>query len=235
MADIVHTTPRRRSLLAAFLAAPVVAAVPALAATFTPPIAEAPGLLDLGERLSSLGETLLAAVALKDEAFATYERTRPALPADLLMLPKDRLYHLMTEERELPGGELKPIYLSRGVRAEIILRDLSRNTKEGQRLRRIARIAKVYEDAELAALEASAYDRLHGEAAVHGSACFELVKEIKKHTPATMLGVLVFARAISLLPVAAATMGYTSVTELERPLATTLAASLVRIGGEHHG
>lgn len=168
MADIAFTTPRRRSLLAALLAAPVVAGAPALAAT-SMPIAESAGLLDLGERLSSLGDTLLAAVASKDEASATFERTRPALPDDLVAHPKHRLAYHMAEERGVPGDEDKMIYLSRGVRAEIILRDISRNTKEGRLLRRIARIAKVYEDAELAAHEASGYDRLSGEVGLGGS------------------------------------------------------------------
>ncbi len=223
--------PARRSLLAALFAAPVVAAAPALAARAA--ATESPDLIALGGRLAGLGDALMASVVAYDGAKLAYEQARPALPAELLATPGDRFFNRMAEEMEVPGGETKNVYVSRPVRAEIILRDISRHTKEGKRLRRIARIAKVYEDAERAAYKASNCERLFDELDARGDDYLKAVEELGQHEPATMRGAWIFARAMALVPVALAAQGHTPAVGPEVVFARKLAAAITRVEAAH--
>ncbi len=229
MANAMPTTTARRSLLAALFAAPVMAATPALAAQAA--AAESPDLVAFGERLADLGDALMAAVGAYDGAKLAYEQMRPALPPELLASTGDRVMNRVAEEMEVRGGETKNVYVSRPVRAEIILRDISRHTKEGKRLRRIARIAKVYEDAESAAYKASNCERLFDELDARGGDYLRAVEELGRYEAATMRGARIFARAMALVPVALAAQGHTPAVGPEVIFARKIAAALIRFSG----
>ena len=96
-----------------------------------------------------------------------------------MAIEKDRRFGRLAEERDVPGGETKDIYISKRVRAEIIIEEIPRHTKEGKRLRRLARLAKAYEDAERAVYNAARCDPCERAAA---SVALRYIEEIQKLT-----------------------------------------------------
>lgn len=217
---------RRRSLLAGLFAAPALATMPAMAAKAVP--AESPALLDLGERLTVAAQDLLKAIELRDEATALYERTRPALPEILRAKARDRD---LVCQWEMTGGVFVNVYDSKAVRVRLVLTEPSRHSKEGKRLRRIARCAKAFEAADCAALDAAGVDERREEAMAKAAVYFDVAQELPTHTPATFTGALIFARAMPLMELAAKTQCYLAPLPGEREVAERLAEAVVRIGG----
>lgn len=227
--------PQRRTFLSALLAASALGAAPAIAAKAAAPT-ESPELLELGERLSSLGRALAVSVARWDEAKALFERTRPALPEDLRAKPCDRMFDMIAGDMDVAGGETASIYVDRRVRAHIVLHDISRHTRQGKRLRRIARIARQYEAAERAADDASGRDACQIEAQSAAMAYTNAVCELRDHEASTMSGVLILARAAVLASVAGTTLGYPADFKLAREICRRVADSVLRVAGEvNHG
>ena len=228
---------RRRSVLAGLFAAPVVAAAPVMAASRPNPIPETPGLLDLGEKLAAAESRLRKAIDLKAEALALYERTRPQLPEELIATSRDRQTG-RAEDREVPGGEDQCIYVWRGIRADLIRYDISRKTKEGKRLRHLARVAKKYEVAELAALAGSGLDDAKEASLFAAHEYIALTRDLAKVDGAlTVDGARIFAKALPTFAAALPKAGYiTSITQ-ERHMAIKLADAFLRLNGEEaaHG
>jgi hypothetical protein len=214
--------------------AAVAPALPATAAATTAPpepIAgptEAPELLELGGSLAVLSETLSASIFRHDEARATYEQTRPALPEEIIAPPHHRRSLMVEETSDLPGGRTAHVYVSKRVRSEIILNDIPRTTREGRRLRRIARIAQAYEAADRRAWEASRQFELSEEFRRHAHEYLKAVRRLFDHQPTTTAGALIFARAIAFLPVALTAAGYGSpIEQIEYRFGAELAAFLI--------
>lgn len=196
--------PRRRSFLgalSAFVAAPAAVAVPAIAATAPAPT-ELPELIEIGQKLTALFDEYRAAVAKKIEARETYEQTRPALPDDLIHRGRDSA-GLVREETDINGATVWPdgaeaprwIYSAKDLQIHIIRHDTSRHTKEGRRLRRLAKIAKNYEAGTKAAHIASGYDDCLGDAASVAGEINIAAAKLLKLEPITLRGVLIVARA----------------------------------------
>jgi hypothetical protein len=234
MATALNTTlassPQRRSFLAALLATPIVAAVPAAAATRTISIPETPGLLELGTRLTEATAELSAAIARKTGALALYERTRPTLPDELKGSHGDR-HRGLTEDWEVPGGEVVSVLVWRRVKSEIILCDISRHTKDGKRLRRIARIAKKYADEECAALSASGLDAAKRASEVAAHKFIGLTRQLVKFDAHTGDGARIFASALPAFVCALPEAGYETVVAQERHMAIKLAEAFLRLDG----
>lgn len=223
--------PSRRSLLSFLTAtvagAPIAAAASSLPTKVPPVVQEAPDLIAAGEQLEAAGEVLKAAVARKDDAEALYERTRPAVPDELHARSADRLSN--TNLTYTVGDKEVSVYFSRGVRAEIILRDVSRHTKEGKRLRRIARIAKAYEDAEAAAELSAGCAQRKLEAEEAATEVFRVVEALLQQEPTTLRGAGFIARALPIINEAGKTLGYLSATPPEKMLSSMLAVAVARI------
>ena len=226
----IASSPQRRSFLAALLATPVVAAIPAAAATRSISIPETPGLLELGEQLTTAAAKLEAAIARKAEALALYERTRPTLPEELKGSNRDR-HHGLTEDWEVPGGEVVPVIVWRRVKSEIILCNISRKTKEGQRLRRIARIAKKYEDEQRAANEASGFDAAERGSSKAAHEFLSLTRRLVKFDALTGDGARIFANALPAFVLALPEAGYETMVTQERHMAIKLAEAFLRLDG----
>ena len=227
----------RRSLLAGLFAVPVVAAAPVIAPSRPNPVPETPGLLDLGEKLAAAESRLRKAIDLKAEAMALYERTRPQLPEELIATPRDRQTG-RAEDREVPGDKDQCIYVWRGIRADLIRYDVSRKTKEGKRLRHLARVAKKYEDAEIAALAASGFDDAKQASLAAANEYIALTRDLAEVDGAlTADGARIFARALPAFAAALPEAGYVTMITQERHMAIKLAAAFLRLNGEEaaHG
>lgn len=204
----MHTMNRRRAFLvgtAALAAAPVAIAVtPAVAA---PAIQENPELLEIGRQIPALLETYRAALARKAEAAAIYERTRPPLPDELVWSTDYRWDRELSEpETDLErnavyfatGRSQRQTYRWKLVQSYIIRQELPRHTKEGKRLRKIARVAKKYERETAAALKASGYWLRDAELNDPISQMDKLAWKLHMRPelkPRTSKGVLIFASA----------------------------------------
>ena len=195
---------------AAITAPAVIAATPAIA---TPAIQENPELLEIGRQLPALLENYRAAVARRSEAAAVCERTRPTLPEELIWSPEHhRGGGLHRSETGLDGAEVylgemsddgsrynRSTYRWKLVQSEIILREISRHTKEGKQLHRIARLAKKYERDTGAALKASGYWEREGEVGSASVKIDKLAWKLHQHSdlkPCTAKGVLVYANVM---------------------------------------
>ena len=174
----------------AISASPAAAALPAIAATTAPAepvITEAPEMRAIGERMAGLCHALLVAVARHDAEKLKLEQTRPAVPEEL-WAPKRHWQSSCTECRGGDGEPTRWIYVSKNVRAEIIRNDISRHTKEGRRLRRVARIAKAYEDAHRAAWKKIDYFPTYHASRAAAKIYIAAATELLQHQPVTMQG-----------------------------------------------
>lgn len=161
-------TPARRGFLA-LLAGTV--AMPAAAVAATPaakplPIAEAPELLAIGDQLPSLLDTYRSALKRRDESVALFERLCLPIPAELVLPPASPQmrwseYQPITRENvnflTCKRIDDKRVYDAKALKVHIIQHDVPRTTKEGRRLRRLARIATKFERDRDAALKACGY------------------------------------------------------------------------------
>ncbi len=198
----------RRSFLggmaAIFAASPVVAAVPAA----TPlPIVEAPELLAIGDQLPGLLDVFRAALKHRDESVALFESQCLPIPTDLLLPPPSPQmrwadYCEITRENInfLTGKRIddKRVYDAKALKVHIIQQDVPRTTKEGRRLRRLARTASQFETKRDAALKVSGY--LDADEAC-SDAAYEIerlaVAAVKAPLPRTRHGVEILARLTS--------------------------------------
>jgi hypothetical protein len=234
--------PARRgflALLSGAAAVPMAAALPAVAATSAPAVTEAPELLAIGDRLPDITARISAVRNRLDEAIAAYERLKPSVPPEIIA-PEDERSSLTETERGLDGEpvrheergrhELWDLYNSRKVKAHMILREMTGRTKEGKRLRRIARLAEKFEKDRKAAISASGYR----EASVE---LLDLRMELQDDfaaaalaiKPLTMKGLGIYASIIAVGSGPARRDGY-PVGNCE-PLAVAMAEAFVAING----
>jgi hypothetical protein len=239
------TAPARRSFLALLTGAAAAAPAIALAAAATepptpiPPPEESPELLALGDQITAAIGEMRTAQAMKAEAAALYERTKPTLPNEIVWSsahPLDR--EMIRRDLALAEIDIQPtqqmIYDSRAVRAQIILQDHSRHTKEGKRLRRIARLAKGYEDARGAAEVACGYYDHEQEARRAAVRAANLTNKlaIEKLEPTGARGLLIYAAALREMPDVMAETGRAHISSpAERCLADVIARGLARLIG----
>jgi len=173
----------------------------------------------------------LVVVARHDAEKLKYEQTKPAVPEEL-WAPKR---HHQSEFTECRGGADEPtrwIYVSKNVRAQIILKDISRHTKKGRRLRRIARIAKAYEDSHRAAWEKIDYFPTYHASRAAAKDYIAAATELLQHEPVTIQGVEIIAAVVAFLPRAMVASGFTD--KWYSPtgeLGAHLAGALLRIKG----
>lgn len=202
---IPETERPRRSFLAALsaiVAAPAaVVAVPAIAAKVEP--AEDLDLLAMGPRIEETFAAYREALAKQAEARAIYQRIKPLLPTELIA--RDVMdHHMCGGETELDAavydasGRRREIYQWRGVKAHIIRQGHSAKTKEGRRLRKIARLARKYETDVAAASKQSGYTQRSDEADAAANELELAIVDLKERAaPSTMAGALILARSIS--------------------------------------
>lgn len=231
----LKSAPARRrflALLTGAAAAPVAVALPAIAATTAPAITEAPELLAIGELIAGLADALLVAVARHDAEKLKLEQTKPAVLPDELWAPERHWRSSFTECRGGGDEPVRWIYISKKVRSEIILNDISRHTKEGRRLRRIARIAKAYEDAHRAVWDTIDYFPTYDASRAAAAEYIASAEELLHHAPVTMKGVLIIAGVLAFLPKALAAAGFTDPKPAPMgQLGAHLADALLRIEG----
>lgn len=199
---------KRRSFLggmaAVFAATPVLAAAPAAKPA---PIVEAPELLAIGEQLPGLLNAFRAALKRRDESVALFESQCPPIPADLVIPPPSPQfrwvdYQAITRENinflTCKRIDDRRVYDGKALKIHIIEHDGPRTTKEGRRLRRLARIATQFEERRDSALKVSGY--LDTEEAC-GDAAYEIerlaIAAVNAPLPRTRHGVEILARMTS--------------------------------------
>lgn len=208
MADIKTITaprPSRRSLLSFLTASAAVAGAATTAAATAvaplPPILdEHPEILALGRRVDELTEALNQARDRHQQSRRDFQSLCPAMPSELVAPNSDRdLSNIESDIDEWIVSDdqgRRRIYNSRMVRAHVILMDVSRNTKEGKRLRRVARVAAKYETARNGAFKASNHEAAAEalEKAVYN--VMKLMPGLLQVEPKTPQGILVLAKAL---------------------------------------
>jgi len=248
----------RRAILAG--AATFAAAMPATLALASPPPATAAApenanLLALGEEIDPLLNAYRAAAERKREARAVAEALCPSLPDELVAKPKDRLRWAGCSEREIDveGKDVWPpnytgadgktyARLPREILKGNLIKEAvargniyaSPRTKHGKEVRKLIEISEKYEAEREAAIERSgvleAADTLYFSAVE----IEVLAYEVRKHEPATMIGIMIQARAL----------GAHAEAELDAHgfagrsgtvLGRELAASVLRIAGGSRG
>jgi hypothetical protein len=193
-------SPARRAFLTLLTSAVVAPAAPAAANPPIEPIdAEAPELIELDRQFLGLAERFKAAKRRRAEVLATFEQLRPSLPEELIVSSHSPYWRLAEEERGPDGAVNRTkvprlILSSRLVRARILLDDISRHTKKGKEMRRLARLAQAYERGFEAACRTSnctgAISVLNGLVVDLDQAAWPAVEV----PPRTMAGALTIAR-----------------------------------------
>jgi len=246
----------RRFLLGAIASIPV-AASPAAAALPTeasPPAAGEPSLLALGEQIDPLLNAYRAAVERKREARALADALCPPLPDELVRSPKGELASWCAErEVDVEGnGVWPPNYVGadgktyaripRGIlKADLIKKAIasgevnaSRRSKRGKEIWRLIGVSEKYEAERAASIERSGVLEAANE--LHNSAVDieTLAYEVRKHEPATMIGVMIQARALA-AHAEAELDAHGFVGRSGTVLGRELAASVLRIAGGSRG
>lgn len=228
----------RRSFLgklAAAVAMPstaVLPAIPAAAAIVPPDEAE---LLALGARLDALVEAYEAAAAREVEAVEAFDRLKPAIPPELVASPAESRDLTEGVPRKGGGWMMREDRLAdlRIYRAEYLRRwikehpEISRHTKAGKLARRLERIAKKYEADTAEAMRATDLEARRWAASDFTIAMQDIVEEILAVEPKTAAGIGVYARAVL---AGARILHYDSPPSYNERLGSGLAGALVRIG-----
>jgi len=198
--------PARRAFLAglAAVAAPAVV-TPVAATTAAPSIQEVLEILEIGQRLPALVEAVFAAEARKVEARAVYERTKPPIPKQLIVPEHWHERDISEDERDIENAMLphngrfpaRRIYVWREMKARMIVHNLSPDSDEGKKLRKLIRIARKHERASAAALAASGYPDRKEELERANDTLDEQIDRLLELEPVTKAGLVVYARAIS--------------------------------------
>lgn len=214
----------RRSFLGRIMAAaamPAVAAAPAAAAVIpASKVDEVPELLAIGDQLPGLLDAFRAALKSRDESVALFEGQCLPIPTDLVLPPPSPQmrwadYCEITRENInfLTGKRIddKRVYDAKALKVHIIQHDVPGTTKEGRRLRRLARIATQFEKARDAALRSSGW--CDAEEAC-SDAAYDLEKLAIEATraplPRTQHGVEILARILSALGEVVDDVGYSA-------------------------
>jgi len=198
----------RRSFLGGIMAAaaiPAVAVAPAAAAV-APTIAERPELLALDEQLAEAVKLYGYIRERKAMAAMDFALIRaPEVPDELWAVPSPQwpTYHLTSVTRvniDWLTEEViddRRIYDARSLKIHILAQHVPTTTREGKRLRRLARLATTYERQVEAAVKASRYPDLAKE---HQGRLYDVQKILRAilHAPAplTPIGLKVVARAL---------------------------------------
>lgn len=246
-APTTPAVPHRRGFLAAlsaFVAVPAAVATPAIAAAAVqvePEPAETPELLELGQDLRARLATYRDAAARLVAAREHYERIKPAVPDELIVpAGADRWSNdgISAIETDIEGNEASPprrLYHWKSLQVEIIVQDRSRHTKEGRRLRRLARLAKTYERAkEDAAKQAGYWDTRDAAYQAAWKVC-NLVQPLLQVTPVTMAGLRLYGEAIVAIEQARACVGSAVGHTYPIALGSHLAKALANIEGGADG
>lgn len=188
-------------------AIPAVAAAPAAAAVApVATIAEVPELLALDEQLAEAVKlygyirerkamaawdfALVRAPEVPDELWAV---SSPRWPAHHLASVTRANFDRLTEE----VIDNRRIYDARALKIHILAQNVPTTTREGKRLRRLARLATVYERKVEAAVKASRYPDLADE---HQARLYDVQKILRAilhaSPPLTPIGLKVVARAL---------------------------------------
>jgi hypothetical protein len=196
----------------------------------------APELLAIGEKLDELRHALTAASARKVEAVAEYGRYRPALPVKLIAEPHASHpdYKLSVDELDCTGRSVlradsrgtNRTFSSRHLQARIILHDVTRGSKEGRRLRRLARIAETFETGIAAALHKSKVSEVHSEVCNLAVEINSARWPLHEMALVAMAGALAFARAYQMSKRASGECGG---YDAENPLVDGFVAALFRL------
>lgn len=160
--------------------------------------------METGKCIESTLGVYRSAVANREAARAQFELERPAIPAELICIVtiRGRLESAararsisitsLSTQRITGSGRY---FRAKKLRAIIILWEVPRHTKVGKRMRRLVRVAKMYEQAWAEALSRSQYD-LHVERAQKAAHAIEgVAREIVDYPARTMEGVTILARA----------------------------------------
>jgi len=220
-----------------------------------PALSEDANLLALGEEIDPLLNAYRAAAERKRQARVMAETLCPPLPDELVVKPKDRLRWAGCAEREIDveGKDVWPpnytgadgktyARLPREILKGNLIKEAvargniyaSPRTKHGKEVRKLIEISEKYEAEREAAIERSgvleAADTLYFSAVE----IEVLAYEVRKHEPATMIGIMIQARAL----------GAHAEAELDAHgfagrsgtvLGRELAASVLRIAGGSRG
>jgi hypothetical protein len=200
----------RRSFLGRIMAAaaiPAVAAAPAAAAVApAPKVDEVPELLALDDQLAEAVKLYGYIRERKAMAAMDFALIRaPEVPDELWAVPSPRwpTHHLASVTRvnvdRLTEEVIddRRIYDAKALKIHILAQDVPTTTREGKRLRRLARLATTYERKVEAAVKASRYPDLAEE---HQARLYDVQKILRAilHAPPplTSIGFKVVARAL---------------------------------------
>ena len=233
--------PSRRSLLSFFASTAAVAAVAATPAVAAPVVREHLELLAIGDQLSAMLEAYRGALRRRAEAVEAFESLCPPIPPDLVIRPSSpqcrwSIHDGITRENvnflTLKRIDDKRIYDAKGLKIHIIQHDVPSTTKEGRRLRRLARMAMQFEKARDAALQSCGY--LDAE-----EACSDAVYDLEKLAieaaraplPRTRHGVEILARVTTAIAEIADEFGNgITITNKAAALGRRLAEATLSIG-----
>jgi hypothetical protein len=207
----IHQTSRRGILAGLGAAASIpltlatASASPAPAPITTP---ENPGLLALGEQIDPLLNAYRAAAERKREARAMADALCPPLPDDLVCGHNEFSWAgCCTGEFDLEGdivhapGEWRSRFiLSAQLTKDAIARGNipgSRRTKLGKEVWRRVKIAEKYEGARESAIERSGILKAAEERERSRLRLEMLARDMRKHEPVTMAGIVIMARALA--------------------------------------
>lgn len=233
----------------AVVASPSIAAkIPSLPITETVRniLEEDPRIVELGEKIASLLQAYRTLTAQETEAYATFERVRPALPDDLIATVDkypalrdcfvEEFYGRgFVEPATAIGGDgktyAKPprrVLDSKRLRIHIIEYDIGRTTKRDREIRRLARLAMNYERATQDAWEG--VHNIENERRWAAHDLEHLAYGLRKLEPKTIAGVLIFAQALSAFEEAERCAGKI-IGGSAQILGPKLAAAILRLGG----
>lgn len=229
--------PKRRAFLAGMLGiatAPAVIALPAVAA---PEDQELSDLLRLDQELERGMEAYRIASLARADAEIEYYRTAPSLPDELIDVSRRPGCELSRAEVDINGltasGSRAParyIYSAKHLQSHIIMWDVSRSSKEGRRLRRLARLAKKYEAAQKVALKESRYDEACCEQSLATTQVGNICCAILDREPTTAGEMMVVARAT--VAAIAVVDFHSHQRSLAGHLGSKLAETLIRVRDE---
>jgi hypothetical protein len=132
-----------------------------------------------------------------DEARETFDRLKPTVPPEIVTSDGGGAAMVRDGDNEPTQAEdghgFIFVHNSKHVRPHIILHEISRNTKEGRQLRRIARLAQKFEKDHAAAVRASGYNEARSAMVRLRMELQDIDQAARAIKPSTMEGVAVYA------------------------------------------
>jgi DNA-directed RNA polymerase subunit F len=166
-------------------------------------------LVELGREIEELERAFIQAEQNRNAALAKYRELCPTTPEELILTTARRrefrfFDHCATAEVDITGKKIdgpknepcRDVFMSHLLQAEVVGKQISRNTKDGKRLRHLARIAKSYEKAKAHAEKASGYEEADSAFNRAAWAVEEVAYEISDLEPRTHDEIVIYARAL---------------------------------------